>query len=86
MDDIDAGGRLQLDQDAPGDDEIDTLARYCHSSIMNGDGSFAFKWKPTRMKLEAQRFLIDLFEEAGPKSSVNLNGGSDNVGSNEFCL
>lgn len=53
MDGVDSRARFQLDEHALRNDEVDTLARYGDPSIMNGDGSFAFEWKPACMKFQA---------------------------------
>jgi len=35
---------------------------------VHGDRTLAFKGKPTRVKLQAESLLIDLFEKPGPRA------------------
>src|SRR5258708_6913313 len=77
MHSVDARRRLQFDEQAAVNDQINALAWYADASIVHDHCAFTFEFESARVELEAHRFLANLLEKSRPKLTMNLNGGPD---------
>jgi hypothetical protein len=75
---------LQFDEHTCFNNEVDTLARDCDVSVAHRHGTFTFESHPSGVHLEAQRLLVDLFEEARSECAVYLDGCANDLARHEL--
>lgn len=69
--------RLDLYDDLPVDDEVETLAFYRLAFIDDIDLFLALKRDTLNCELMAKGFFINGFEKSGAKNTMHFNGAGD---------
>src|SRR5258708_24845050 len=69
--------RLELHDDAVGNEEIEALSADCPALILDADCHLSRERNAAKGELDAERLLVDGLEEAGPENSMHLDRGPD---------
>ena len=73
---VDRFDRFDLDHHLPVDDEIQPVETDGNPQVADADGKLSLIEDPSPIEFDAQRFLIDVLEEARSNLLVDGDGGS----------
>ena len=76
---IEAGHRLQFNDDLVLDDQIHSLSTNLDAAITHPDGALGFEPKAMRLQLDAHGFAVNRLENSTPESSMDGNRAAERL-------